>query len=228
MPLNIAIDGPVGAGKSSIAREVARRLNILHLDTGAMYRAVGYSALVRHISPEDEKALEDLCGRVSIEVRYQNGMQQTLVDGVDVSHLIRTPEVGMAASTVSRWGAVRSHMVDLQRSLARETSMVVDGRDIGTNVLTNADVKIFLTAAPEERARRRYLELHATGEKDTYENVLSDLRKRDLQDTTRPIDPLRPAEDAVMLDSTHLDKDQVVERILSIVEVRYGYAKEQP
>lgn len=228
MPLNIAIDGPVGAGKSSIAREVARRLNILHLDTGAMYRAVGYAALVRHISPEDEKALEDLCSRVSIEVRYLNGSQQTLVDGADVSHLIRTPDVGMAASAVSRWGAVRRHMVALQRALAKETAMVVDGRDIGTNVLTNADVKIFLTAAPEERARRRYLELHAVGGKDTYENVLNDLRKRDMQDTTRPIDPLRPAEDAVMLDSTHLDMDQVVERILDIVEVRYEYAKGQP
>ena len=226
MPMNIAIDGPVGAGKSSIAREVARRLNILHLDTGAMYRAVGYAALKQHISPEDEKALEGLCGRVSIEVRYRDGKQQTLVDGLDVSHLIRTPEVGMAASTVSRFQAVRRHMVALQRRLARETAMVVDGRDIGTNVLPHAGVKIFLTAAPEERARRRHLELMEAGGKDTFEQVLSDLIKRDLQDTTRPIDPLRPAEDAVMLDSTHLDMEKVVERILGIVEARYGNAKE--
>ena len=228
MPLNIAIDGPVGAGKSSIAREVARRLNILHLDTGAMYRAVGYTALMRNLSPEDEKALEDLCGQLTIEVLYRIGRQQTLVDGSDVSHLIRTPEVGMAASTVSRWGAVRRHMVGLQRALAKDTSMVVDGRDIGTNVLPDAGVKIFLTATPEERARRRYLELQAAGVKDTYEEVLKDLHRRDLQDTTRPIDPLRPAEDAVLLDSTHLDMDQVVDRILAIVEARYGQTAEQP
>lgn len=226
MSLNIAIDGPVGAGKSSIAREVARRLNILHLDTGAMYRALGYAALAQKISPEDENALDGLCARVSIVVRFLNGRQQTLVDGMDVSHLIRTPAVGMAASTVSRFKAVRSHMVALQRALARETSMVVDGRDIGTNVLPDANVKIFLTAAPEERARRRYLELKEAGGKDTFEAVLSDLLKRDLQDSTRPIDPLRPAEDAVMLDSTHLNMDQVVKEILGIVEARYGKAKE--
>jgi cytidylate kinase len=226
MPLNIAIDGPVGAGKSSIAREVARRLNILHLDTGAMYRAVGYSALVRKISPEDENALNDLCRSVSIGVRYFDGRQQTLVDGLDVSHLIRTPDVGMAASAVSRFKAVRSHMVALQRTLARETSMVVDGRDIGTNVLPDALVKIFLTAAPEERARRRFLELQEAGGKDSYETVLNDLLKRDLQDTTRPLDPLRPAEDAVTLDSTHLNMDQVVKKILDIVEARYGKEKE--
>lgn len=226
MPLNIAIDGPVGAGKSSIAREVARRLNILHLDTGAMYRAVGYAALARKISPEDENALDDLCANVSIEVRYLGGRQQTLVDGSDVSHMIRTPEVGMAASAVSRFQAVRRHMVALQRALAKETPMVVDGRDIGTNVLPDAGVKIFLTAEPGERARRRYLELQAAGGKDTYEAVLSDLLKRDLQDTTRPIDPLRPAEDAVMLDSTHLNMDQVVEKILGVVEERYGQEKE--
>ena len=222
MPLNIAIDGPVGAGKSSIAREVARRLNILHLDTGAMYRAVGYCALSRSVSPEDEKALEDMCSQISIGVNYLGGRQQTLVNGFDVSALIRTPEVGMAASSVSRFGAVRKYMVSLQRELAKETAMVVDGRDIGTNVLPDAGVKIFLTATPEERARRRHLELQEAGINDTYDDVLKDLRKRDLQDSTRPIDPLRPAEDAMLLDSTSLDKEQVVGRILSIVEARYG------
>ena len=226
MPLNIAIDGPVGAGKSSIAREVARRLRILHLDTGAMYRAVGYSALSKHISPENEKALEELCGQMDIAVKYVDGRQQTLLNGSDVSHLIRTPEVGMAASAVSRFGIVRKYMVSLQRSLAKETSMVVDGRDIGTNVLPDAGVKIFLTATPEERAHRRYLELIEAGCKDTYEDVLKDLRRRDLQDSTRPIDPLRPAEDAMILDSTGLDKEQVVERILGVVEAHYGKSEE--
>jgi cytidylate kinase len=224
MPLNIAIDGPVGAGKSSIAEDVALRLGILHLDTGAMYRAVGYAALMRHISPEDEKALETLCGQVSISVRYLDGKQQTLVDGEDVSGRIRTPEVGMAASAVSRFPAVRRHMVALQRELAKETPMVVDGRDIGTNVLPDAGVKIFLTAKPEERARRRHLELTRAGASDTYEQVLADLIQRDRQDESRPLDPLRPAKDAVILDSTDLDMDKVAERILMIVEERYGQA----
>ena len=222
MPLTIAIDGPVGAGKSSIAKQVAQRLNILHLDTGAMYRAVGYAALTKNIATSDEKALAELCAKVNISVKYSDGRQHTLVDGVDVSPLIRTPEVGMAASAVSRFMAVRSHMVSLQRSLARETSMVVDGRDIGTNVLTNAGVKIFLTASAQERARRRHLELVAAGQNVAYDDVLRDLNQRDHQDSTRSIDPLRQAEDAVLLDSTGLDKEQVVERILSIVEARYG------
>jgi CMP/dCMP kinase len=222
MPLNIAIDGPVGAGKSSIAHEVAKRLNILHLDTGAMYRAVGYSALSRHIAPKDECALEKMLGEITIEVRYGDGKQQTLVDGTDVSPVIRTPEVGMAASTVSSFGAVRRQMVAMQRNIAKKIDMVVDGRDIGTNVLPEAMVKIFLTASPEERARRRYLELKDAGGTEEYETVLQDLRRRDLQDTTRLIDPLRPAMDAVILDSTDLDKDQVVQQILGIVEARYG------
>lgn len=224
MPMNIAIDGPVGAGKSSVAREVARRLNILHLDTGAMYRAMGVAALRRGILPTDEQAVSRLCETVQITVKYHDGKQQTLVDGVDVSGIIRTPEAGMAASAVSRFAQVRRHMVALQRVLAGETDMVVDGRDIGTNVLKGAGVKIFLTASPEERARRRHLELLAAGGKDTYEQVLKDLRQRDLQDSSRPIDPLRPAEDAVILDSTDLVPEQVTGRILEIVEERYGTA----
>lgn len=222
MPLNIAIDGPVGAGKSSIAREVARRLNILHLDTGAMYRAMGCAALARGVSPEDEQEVSLLCDTVHIAVRYLDGKQQTLVDGRDVSGLIRTPEAGMAASAVSRFAKVRSRMVALQRALAAETDMVVDGRDIGTNVLKDAGVKIFLTASPEERAHRRHLELLEAGGKDTYEQVLKDLIARDRQDTSRPIDPLQPAQDAVVLDSTELTQGEVTERILRIVEERYG------
>jgi cytidylate kinase len=222
MPLNIAIDGPVGAGKSSIAHEVARRLGILHLDTGAMYRAVGYAALSRHIAPEDENALEKMLGEITIEVRYGDGKQQTLINGTDVSPLIRTPEVGMAASTVSRFGAVRSRMVEMQRDIAKKIDMVVDGRDIGTNVLPDAMIKVYLTASPQERARRRYMELKESGGTDDYEAVLQDLQRRDLQDTTRLINPLRPAEDAVILDSTDLDKEQVVQRILGVVEALYG------
>jgi len=222
MPLNIAIDGPVGAGKSTIAHEVARRLGILHLDTGAMYRAVGYAALNRGISVEDEGALGRLLEQVDISVAYLDGAQQTLVDGADVSGLIRSPEVGMAASAVSRWPQVRRQMVALQRRLAEQSPMVLDGRDIGTNVLPCANIKIFLTAAPEERARRRHEELVSKGIESSYQQVLSDLIQRDSQDSTRPVDPLRPAEDAVMLDSTFLTAEQVVDRILQIVEERHA------
>ena len=218
MPLNLAIDGPVGAGKSSIADEVARRLGILHLDTGAMYRAVGCTALRRGVDLNDEQAVTDLCHALRITVGYENGGQRTYVDGVDVTGVIRTPEVSMAASTVAKYAGVRQAMVALQRQLASETPMLLDGRDIGTRVLPEATVKIFLTATPEERARRRYLELQQKGAPDTYEQVLAELRKRDEQDMHREVDPLRAAEDAVVVDTTALDFDQVVEAILAIVE----------
>ena len=218
MPLNLAIDGPVGAGKSRIADEVARRLGILHLDTGAMYRAVGCTALRRGVDLNDEQAVTDLCRALRITVGYGNGGQRTYVDGEDVTGVIRTPEVSMAASTVAKYAGVRQAMVALQRQLASETPMLLDGRDIGTRVLPEATVKIFLTATPEERARRRYLELQQKGAPDTYEQVLVELRKRDEQDMHRKVDPLRAAEDAVVVDTTALDFDQVVEAILAIVE----------
>ena len=159
MPLNLAIDGPVGAGKSSIADEVARRLGILHLDTGAMYRAVGCTALRRGVDLNDEQAVTDLCRALRITVGDGHGGQRPYVDGEDVTGVLRTPEVSMAASTVAKYAGVRQAMVALQRQLASETPMLLDGRDIGTRVLPEATVKIFLTATPEERARRRYLEL---------------------------------------------------------------------
>ena len=218
MPLNLAMDGPVGAGKSSIASAVAKRLNILHLDTGAMYRTVGLAALRRGISLDDEAAVTALCGEVTIGVRHGENGQTTLLEGEDVSGLIRTPEVSMAASKVARYAGVRKAMVALQQKLASETDMLVDGRDIGTVVLPNATVKIFLTASAEERARRRFLELQQKGAPDTYEQVLADLIKRDEQDMNREVDPLRQAEDAVLVDSTKLSFDEVVDTIIKIVE----------
>ena len=218
MPLNLAMDGPVGAGKSSIASAVAKRLNILHLDTGAMYRTVGLAALRRGVSLDDEAAVTALCGEVTIGVRHGENGQATLLEGEDVSGLIRTPEVSMAASKVARYAGVRKAMVALQQKLAAETDMLVDGRDIGTVVLPNATVKIFLTASAEERARRRFLELQQKGAPDTYEQVLADLIRRDEQDMNREVDPLRQAEDALLVDSTNLDFDGVVEAILKIVE----------
>ena len=218
MKLNIGIDGPVGAGKSTVADAVAQRLGILHLDTGAMYRALGLTALRRKIDIQDEKAVVDLCDSVHISVSHEADGQHTYADGEDVTGLIRTPEVGMAASTVSRYAEVRKAMVRLQQQLAAKTDMLLDGRDICTTVLPKATAKIFLTATAEERARRRWLELQQKGLPDTYEEVLKALKERDHQDMNRAVEPLRQAEDAVLVDSTDLDFDQVVERILEIVE----------
>ena len=220
MSLNIAIDGPVGAGKSSISDAVAARLGILHLDTGAMYRALGLTALRRGIDVGDEKKITELCEALQFGVKYRQNGQRTLVEGEDVTGQIRTPEVSMAASTVSRYADVRRRMVRLQQELAAQTDMVLDGRDICTTVLPNATAKIYLTASAEERARRRYKEMAEKGMPDTYEQVLEDLKKRDEQDMNRPVEPLRKAEDAVEVDSTGLSFDETVETILRIVEAK--------
>lgn len=218
MPLNVAMDGPVGAGKSTIADEVARRLGILHLDTGAMYRALGLAAIRRGIDMQDEDAVTDMCHRVDITVRYEQGGQRTLVDGEDVTAHLRTQEVSMAASAVSRYRGVRQAMVALQQKLAATTDMLVDGRDIGTVVLPRATIKIYLTASAEERAHRRWAQLQEKGAADTFEQVLEELRQRDWQDMHRDVDPLRQAEDAVLVDSTGLQFEQTVEKILALVE----------
>lgn len=217
MGLTIALDGPVGAGKSTVADAVAQKLGILHLDTGAMYRAVGLSALRKGVDLSNAAAVTAHCGRLMLTVRYQEGQQRTLVDGVDVTDFLRTDEVGMAASTVSRYPGVRAGIVALQQRLASQTDMLLDGRDIGTRVLPHAKVKIFLTAAPEARARRRYEELRARGVNESYEQVLKDLMARDEQDMNRAVDPLRPAEDAITVDTTHLSFEETVDKVLSVV-----------
>ena len=220
MRLNVAIDGPVGAGKSTVADAVAAKLGILHLDTGAMYRALGLAALRRGVDVRDEQAIVDLCLGLDISVAHSADGQHTFVEGEDVTGLIRTEEVSMAASTVSRYAEVRRAMVRLQQRLAAETDMLVDGRDICTTVLPNATAKIFLTAAPEERARRRFLELQKKDPGVTFEKVLEELKKRDEQDMNRPVEPLRQAEDAVLVDTTNLSFDEAVDAILAIVEER--------
>lgn len=223
-PLTIAIDGPSGAGKSTIADAVCEKLNILHLDTGAMYRAVGICALELGIDPMDEAAVSRMCeeGKVQVDVKYQNGKQQTILNGNDVSSLIRTQEVGSAASAVSRYVPVRSMLVRRQQELAAAQPMLLDGRDIGTVVLPDATVKIFLTASAEERARRRLLQLQEKGETASFDEVLAEVNARDLQDTTRDLTPLRQAEDAFLVDSTALDFNETVQLILNIVEEKYG------
>lgn len=222
MPINIAIDGPVGAGKSSIADQVAGRLNILHLDTGAMYRAFGLYALRSGADLADEAALSALAESVDVQVKYVSGAQRTLLFGEDVSELIRTGEVSAAASAVSRWPAVRRRMVRAQQEMARTADILIDGRDIGTVVLKDSPCKIFLTAAPEERARRRYLQQLEKGDKTPYEQVLRELNARDEQDMNRKTDPLRRAEDAVLVDSTDMTPEETVEAIVRIVGGIYG------
>ena len=218
MRLNVGIDGPVGAGKSTVADAVAAKLGILHLDTGAMYRALGLTALRRNMDVQDEQAIVALCNSLNFAVTHEADGQHTFVEGEDVTGLIRTQEVGMAASTVSRYADVRKAMVRLQQKLASETDMLLDGRDICTTVLPNATAKIYLTASAEERARRRFLELQKKNSSETFEQVLEEVIKRDEQDMNRPVEPLRQAEDAVLVDSTNLTFDEVVDTILKIVE----------
>ena len=218
MVLNIAMDGPVGAGKSSIAKEVAKRLGILHLDTGAMYRAVGLSAIRSGIDLQDEAAITAHTRTIDVAVAHSDEGQRTILNGEDVTGLIRTPEVSMAASAVGKYAGVRREMVAIQQKLAASTPMLVDGRDICVRVLPNATVKLFLTASAEERARRRWNEMKDKPDAPSYEEVLRDLRARDEQDMNREVDPLRPTEDAVIVDSTDMNFEQVVAYILNIVE----------
>lgn len=222
MPMNIAIDGPVGAGKSSIADAVAGKLGILHLDTGAMYRALALYALRSGVELTDEAAVSACCAQADIAVGYADGRQRTLLSGEDVSDLIRTGEVSAAASVVSKWPAVRERMVALQQELARKGNMLIDGRDIGTVVLADSPCKIYLTASAEERARRRYLQNLEKGDNTPFEDVLAALNARDAQDMGRAVSPLRQAEDAVLVDSTDMTREEVVDAIVRIVEDIYG------
>ena len=223
MALNIAMDGPVGAGKSSVADAAAERLGILHLDTGAMYRAAGLRLTRLGVPLEDEAAVTQAVQGMDIRVSHEADGQHTFVDGEDVTGLIRTEAVSMAASTCGKYGGVRRRMVELQQKLASEQDMLVDGRDICLRVLPNADVKIYLTASAESRAKRRWLQLQEKGSPDTYEQVLADLKKRDDQDMNREVDPLRPTPDAMILDTTDLTFEQSVDAVVAAAEaVRHG------
>lgn len=222
MPLTIAIDGPVGAGKSTISDVVAQRLGILHLDTGAMYRAVGLYMLDNGIDPQDQETVSSLCeeGKVLVDVRYEDGAQRTILNGQDVSNRIRAQEVGQAASAVSRYPAVRRMLVRRQQEMAKDQPMLLDGRDIGTVVLKDATVKIYLTASPESRAQRRMLQLREKGDETPFEAILAEVNARDYQDTHRETDPLRQAPDAVLVDSSDLTFDETVDAILALVEAK--------
>lgn len=211
--INIAIDGPAGSGKSTVAKAIARDYKILYLDTGAMYRACALKALCSKTDLESEEAIIDLMRDISLEIEYENGAQKTVLDGRDVSEEIRKPEVSMAASTVSKYAGVRLKMVEKQREIAGRISCVIDGRDIGTVVLPDADFKFFLTANAEVRARRRYDELTAKGYNVNFEALKEEIVRRDEQDSTRAIAPLKQADDAVLIDTSAMSVDEVVAAI---------------
>jgi cytidylate kinase len=219
--VSVAIDGPAGAGKSTLARRAAKELGYLYVDTGAIYRTVGCYMKLMGIGPRDVDGVTRLLDEVGISIRYgEDGLQHMILNGQDVTGEIRTPEMSHYASCVSAIPAVREFLLEMQRKLARENSVVMDGRDIGTVVLPNADVKVFLTASPEVRAERRCRELEEKGESVSYDQVLSDMKKRDRQDSTRATAPLRQAADAVLLDTSGLTLDESSQRLLEIVRAR--------
>ena len=216
--IRIAIDGPGGAGKSSVAKAVASKLGIIYVDTGALYRTIGLYMLNSGINPKDEAAVTEALPRFTLELKFTDGKQTIFLNGDDVGDSIRTPEVSMAASAVSAIGAVREYLLNTQRDIARKNSVIMDGRDIGTVILPNAEVKIFLTASPEARAKRRYNELIAKGQNVTYEQVYNEMVERDTNDSTRALAPCVPAEDSILLDNSDLTFDGTVDAILKIIK----------
>lgn len=220
--ISIAIDGPAGAGKSSIARAAAKELGFIYVDTGALYRTIGLKIIRNGIAVDDIKAVEALLKETDVDIRYADGEQHVFLDGEDVSELIRTPEVSMAASRCSALPPVREFLLEKQRELARNNDVLMDGRDIGTVVLPNATVKIFLTASAEERAQRRYRELIAKGQQVEYKKVYDDMVKRDYEDSHRAIAPLKPAEDSVTVDTTGNNVEQSLVLLLDVIRERLG------
>lgn len=217
--INIAIDGPAGAGKSTIAKMVSARLGYIYVDTGALYRTVALYITENNIPDEDiEKSLEN----ADVSLRFVDGVQRVFLGDRDVSDLIRTPEISMAASRTSAIPAVRAYLFETQQKIARENNILMDGRDIGTVVLPNADVKIFLTASAEERANRRYKELAEKPECPSYEDILKDIIQRDYQDMHREIAPLKQADDAVLVDTTKLSLDESAEAIVNVIKEKLG------
>lgn len=218
MSYNVAIDGPAGAGKSTIARQVAKKEGFIYVDTGAMYRAMAYYLLQQGIDGSDSEAISRSCADADISLRYENGEQVVLLNGENVNGVIRTEEVSRMASVSSTNPDVRVRLVQLQQKLAAANDVVMDGRDIGTCVLPGADVKVFLTASASVRAKRRFLELQAKGENADLATIEADIRERDHRDMTREHSPLKQAEDAVLLDSSDMTIEQVVDAIMQMIE----------
>lgn len=222
MSMNIAIDGPAGAGKSTIAKKLAKKLGFIYVDTGAMYRAMAYYFLQNGIASDDEAAIAKACPAVDVTIAYENGEQQVLLNGENVNGVIRTEQVGNMASATSVYPVVRKKLVELQQELAAKADVIMDGRDIGTCVLPNAQVKIYLTASSKTRATRRYEELTAKGESCDLEEIEKDIIERDYRDMHRETSPLKQAEDAVLVDSSDLTIDEVVAAIREIYQKKKG------
>ena len=218
----IAIDGPAGAGKSTIARAVAKELNYIYVDTGALYRTVGLKCSREGVDTDLKCDIEEILKDTNVDIAFVGDEQHVFLNGEDVSDKIRTPEASMMASAVSAVPVVRAFLLDLQRKMARENNVIMDGRDIGTVILPNAQVKIFLTASPEERARRRFVELTEKGMETTFEEVLSDMKVRDYNDSHREIAPLKPAEDSTIVDTTGLTLEESKAAILEVVKNKVG------
>ena len=220
---SIAVDGPSGAGKSTLAKALARELNIIYVDTGAIYRTIGLEVFRRGLDPKNEAEVSAILPELSIRMEYEDdGLQHMFLNGEDVTADIRLPKISLYASDVSALPAVRAFLLEMQRELARRNCVIMDGRDIGTVVLPDAEVKIYLTASAEERAKRRFLELAARGAGKTYQEVLEEQRLRDDNDMHRAIAPLKPAEDSVIVDTTELDFEQSKQAVLSIIRERVG------
>lgn len=215
--INVAIDGPAGAGKSTIAKAAAKELGFIYVDTGALYRAVAYNA-VKTGAIDDEQKIIDMLDSTKVELKYVNGVQAVYLNGEDVSAFIRTPEISMGASKVSAIPQVRAFLLNLQRKIASTNNVIMDGRDIATVVLPNADVKIFLFASPECRAERRYKELIEKGESVSFDDVLKDVNQRDYQDSHREIAPLKPSDDSIMADTSELTLQESIDLIVNTIK----------
>ena len=213
----IAIDGPAGAGKSTIAKLLAKQLGYVYVDTGAMYRAMAVYFSQNDINPDDENAINGAVDNIDISIEYKDGVQQVILNGENVTSLLRTEETGKMASKTSKYAEVRTKLVALQRGLAKKTDVIMDGRDIGTTVLPDAFAKIYLTASSDARARRRYDELKAKGEECDLQKIKEDIEQRDYQDMHRDISPLKQADDAVLVDSSDMGIDEVVEAIKTVI-----------
>ena len=216
--IQIAIDGPGGAGKSTVSKAVAARLGIVYVDTGALYRTVGYFVRMNNTAPNDREAVTSLLPLINIEVKYENGAQHVYLNGEDPGDKIRTPEMSMYASAVSAIPEVRAFLLDTQKDIARKNSVIMDGRDIGTVILPDADLKIFLTASPECRARRRYDELITKGQQVEFEDVLREMNQRDKNDSSRDTAPAVAASDAILFDNTGMGLEETVAKIIGWVE----------
>ncbi len=218
MAVSIAIDGPAGAGKSTIAKLLAAKMNYIYVDTGAMYRAMAVYFTQNHVNADDEREINAAVSNVDITIEYMDGVQQVILNGDNVTGLLRTEETGKMASKTSKYAAVRSKLVDLQRKLAKTTDVIMDGRDIGTTVLPDAFVKIYLTASTQARAKRRFDELTQKGEQCNLEEIAADIESRDYADMHREISPLKQAEDAILVDTSDMNIEEVVAKLTQIIE----------